>query len=48
MFTSRPYQEEIAEILKKDPTAKVAFISSILGVSKKKVYQHINDLKSWV
>jgi hypothetical protein len=38
-------KEKIIEILKKDPTAKVASISSILGVSKKTVYQYINELK---
>ncbi len=38
-------KEKITEILKKDPTTKVTFISSILGVSKKTVYQYINELK---
>lgn len=38
-------KEKIVEILKKDPSAKAAFISSILGVSKKTVYQYINEIK---
>ena len=38
-------KEKIIEILKKDPNAKAAFISSILGVSKKTVYQYINEIK---
>ena len=38
-------KEKITEILKKDPNAKAAFISSILGVSKKTVYQYINEIK---
>ena len=45
MNENKSTKEKISEILKKDPTAKVAFISSVLGVSKKTVYQHINDLK---
>ena len=38
-------KEKIIEILRKDPNTKAAFISSILGVSKKTVYQYINELK---
>ena len=38
-------REKIVEILKKDPTSKVAYISSILGVSRKTVYQYINEIK---
>lgn len=38
-------KEKIEEMLKKDPKTKVAFISTILGVSKKTVYQYINELK---
>jgi hypothetical protein len=38
-------KEKIHEILRKDPATKVAYISSILGVSRKTVYQYINELK---
>jgi len=38
-------KEKIIEILNKDPNTKVTYISSILGISKKTVYQYINELK---
>lgn len=38
-------KEKIVEILRKDPSTKVTYISSILGVSKKTVYQYINEMK---
>jgi len=38
-------KEKIVEILRKDPSTKVSFISSVLGVSKKTVYQYINEMK---
>jgi predicted transcriptional regulator YheO len=39
-------KEKIFEILKKDPNTKVTYISSILGVSRKTVYQYINEIKN--
>jgi len=39
-------KEKIIEILNKDPNTKVTYISSILGISKKTVYQYINELKN--
>ena len=37
-------KEKIIEILKKDPKAKVSSISNILGVSRKTVYQYVNEI----
>lgn len=37
--------EKISEILKKDPDAKVQNMASILGVSRKTVYKHLEKLR---
>jgi len=42
---SKSTKDKIFEILSKDPTTEVKFMASILGVSKKTVYQYLKEIK---